>query len=308
MEKICFFDYVRLARIKQWLKNFFIFAPLIFSHHLLDFEKVKIEFIAFLSFSLVASSIYVINDIADRESDRAHPVKRNRPIASGRVKVWQGLLFSISLFVVGFALVLQLPLKAGLLIILYFLLMLLYSFKLKQIVLVDVFVIAIGFMFRVLVGAYAINVVVSKWLFITTLFLSLFLAISKRRMELYFSIQNPNSGLTEQRKVLDEYNIKFTDQMLGIAAGGAVISYALYTISERTVSLFKTEALIYTTVFVLYGIFRYMYLIYQKKSGENPTDVILGDIGIIANIFLWLIACIVIIYRWQILKFLGIEF
>ena len=97
-------------------------------------------------------------------------------------------------------------------------------------------------------------------------------------------------------------------KITSIAAGGAVISYALYTISERTVSLFKTEALIYTTVFVLYGIFRYMYLIYQKKSGENPTDVILGDIGIIANIFLWLIACIVIIYRWQILKFLGIEF
>lgn len=303
-----FFDYVKLVRIRQWLKNFFIFAPLIFSHHLLDFEKVKIEFVAFFAFSLIASSIYVINDIADRESDRAHPVKRERPIASGRVKIWQGLIFSVLLFVAGFLLVLQLPLKAGGLIILYFLLMLFYSFKLKQIVLLDVFVIAIGFMFRVLVGAYAIEVVVSKWLFITTLFLSLFLAISKRRMELYFAIQNPNSNLAEQRKVLDEYSIRFADQMLGITAGGAVISYALYTISERTVSLFKTESLIYTTIFVLYGVFRYMYLIYQKRSGENPTDVILGDVGIIANIFLWLVACIVIIYRWQIFEFLGIKF
>ncbi|CUU03220.1 UbiA prenyltransferase family protein [Candidatus Kryptobacter tengchongensis] len=303
-----FADYIKLARPKQWVKNFFIFAPLIFSHHLLNFEKIKISIFAFLSFSFIASSVYVINDISDRESDRFHPLKRNRPIASGRVKVWQGILFSIFLFVVGFAFTFELPFKARFLIISYFLMMLFYSFKLKQIVLVDVFVIAIGFMLRVLVGAYSIEVVVSKWLFITTLFLSLFLAISKRRMELYFSIQNQDSNFGEQRKVLDEYNIKFADQMLVITAGGAVIAYALYTISERTVSLFKTESLIYTTVFVLYGVFRYMYLMYQKKSGENPTDVILGDVGIIANIFLWLFACIAIIYREQIFKFFGFTF
>ncbi|MCS7228782.1 MAG: decaprenyl-phosphate phosphoribosyltransferase [Candidatus Kryptonium sp.] len=303
-----FFDYIKLARPKQWIKNFFVFAPLIFSHHLLNFEKVKISIFAFLAFSFIASSVYVINDIVDRESDKLHPVKKNRPIASGRVGILQGFLFSIFLFFVGLALLFELPFKAGFLIILYFVMMLLYSLKLKQVVLVDVFVIAIGFMLRVLVGAYAIEVVVSKWLFITTLFLSLFLAISKRRMEIYFSIQNPNSGLSEQRKVLDEYNIKFADQMLVITAGGAVISYALYTISERTVLLFGTEALIYTTIFVLYGIFRYMYLIYQKKSGENPTDVILGDWGIIANIFLWFIVCVVIIYRKQIFKFIGLTF
>ncbi len=298
-------DYIRLARLKQWIKNLFIFAPLIFSHHLLNLEKIKIEVITFFAFSFIASSIYVINDIVDRKSDRIHPVKKNRPIASGRIKIRQGILFSGLLFSVGLFLTVQLPFRAIFLIILYFFMMLLYSFKLKHIVLLDVFIIAIGFMFRVLVGAYSIEVVVSKWLFITTLFLSLFLAISKRRMELYFSYQNPNSGVSEQRKVLDEYNIKFADQMLVITAGGAVISYALYTISERTVSLFKTESLIYTTIFVLYGIFRYMYLIYQKKSGENPTDVILSDVGIILNVLLWLLACIVIVYREQILKFIG---
>jgi len=302
------FAYIKLARPKQWIKNLFVFAPLIFSHHLLNLEKIKIEVLTFFAFSFIASSIYVINDIADRESDRAHPVKRNRPIASGQVKVWQGALFSALLFGIGLMLTLNLPVKASILIISYFLMMVLYSFKLKQVVLLDVFVIAVGFMFRVLVGAYSIGVIVSKWLFITTLFLSLFLAISKRRMELYFSIQNPNSGAGEQRKVLDEYNIKFADQMLVITAGGAVISYALYTISDRTVSLFRTESLIYTTIFVLYGIFRYMYLIYQKKSGENPTDVILGDAGIILNVFLWLLACVVIIYREQILKFIGLAF
>ncbi len=301
-------DYIRLARPKQWIKNLFIFAPLIFSHHLLNFEKIKTEIIAFISFSLIASSVYVINDIFDRESDRAHPVKRNRPIASGRVGVWEGFAFALFLFLCGLFFSFSLNFKSRFLIISYFLMMLLYSLKLKHVVLLDVFVIAIGFMMRVLAGAYSIEVVVSKWLFITTLFLSLFLAISKRRMELYFSIQNPNSGVSEQRKVLDEYNIKFADQMLVITAGGAVISYALYTISERTVSLFKTESLIYTTIFVLYGIFRYMYLIYQKKSGENPTDVILGDVGIIVNVFLWLIACVVVIYREQIFKFFGLAF
>lgn len=299
-------DYVRLARPKQWIKNLFIFAPLIFSHYLLNPEKIKIEFIAFFAFSFIASSAYVINDIADRELDRIHPVKRNRPITSGRVKIWQGTLFSVLLFGLGFVLALKLPSKAFALIISYFLMMFLYSFKLKHVVLLDVFVIAIGFMLRVLVGAYSIGVVVSKWLFITTLFLSLFLAISKRRMELYFSIQNQNSTPGEQRKVLDEYNIRFADQMLAITAGGSVISYALYSISDRTVSLFKTEALIYTTIFVLYGIFRYMYLIYQKKSGENPTDVILGDPGIILNVFFWFLACVIIIYREQILKFFNL--
>ncbi len=299
-------NYVKLARPKQWIKNLFIFAPLVFSHHLLNFEKIKTEILTFLAFSFVASSVYVINDILDRESDRVHPVKKNRPIASGRVKVWQGFIFAFFLFFCGLIFSLTLNFKARFLIISYFLMMALYSFKLKHVVLLDVFVIAIGFMMRVLAGAYSIEVVVSKWLFITTLFLSLFLAISKRRMELYFSIQNPSSEGFEQRKVLDEYNIKFADQMLVITAGGAVISYALYTISERTVSLFKTESLIYTTIFVLYGIFRYMYLIYQKKSGENPTDVILGDAGIILNVFLWLIACVLIIYREQIFKFVGL--
>lgn len=301
-----FFDYIKLARPKQWIKNLFVFAPLVFSHHLPNIEKVTVSILAFLSFSFVASSVYVINDIMDREFDRIHPVKRNRPIASGRVGIWQGVLFSLFLFVVGFIFLIKLPFKARFLIILYFLMMLFYSFKVKQVVLIDVFAIAVGFMLRVLVGAYAIEVVVSKWLFVTTLFLSLFLAISKRRMEIYFALQNPNLQPSRQRKVLDEYNVKFADQMLVVTAGGAVISYALYTISDRTVSLFKTESLIYTTIFVLYGIFRYMYLMYQRKNGENPMDVILGDVGIIVNVILWLFACITIIYHEQILRFLGL--
>jgi 4-hydroxybenzoate polyprenyltransferase len=201
----------------------------------------------------------------------------------------------------------ELPLRASALIVFYFLLMLAYSLKLKGIVLLDVFIIAFGFMLRVIVGAYSINVVVSKWLFITTLFLSLFLAISKRRMELFFSFQNRESQISEQRKVLDEYTLRFADQMVTITASGAVISYALYTISERTVSIFKTEALIYTTVFVLYGIFRYMYLIYRKNIGENPTDIILSDAPMLINILLWFVSCVIIIYRNKIFEVFSLN-
>jgi len=300
-------DYIKLIRLKHWVKNLFVFAPLIFSQFVTDIEKIKIEFLTFLAFSFVASATYIINDILDAESDRKHPIKRNRPIASGRIKPSRALFVVFCFLLASIPIMSELPLRASALIVFYFLLMLAYSFSLKGVVLLDVFIIAFGFMLRVIVGAYSINVIVSKWLFITTLFLSLFLAISKRRMELFFSFQNRESQISEQRKVLDEYTLRFADQMVTITASGAVISYALYTISERTVSLFKTEALIYTTVFVLYGIFRYMYLIYRKNIGENPTDIILSDAPMLINILLWFVSCVIIIYRNKIFEVFSLN-
>ena len=300
-------DYIKLIRLKHWVKNLFVFAPLIFSQFVTDIEKIKIEFLTFLAFSFVASATYIINDILDAESDRKHPIKRNRPIASGRIKPGRALFVVFCFLLASIPIMSELPLRASALIVFYFLLMLAYSFSLKGVVLLDVFIIAFGFMLRVIVGAYSINVIVSKWLFITTLFLSLFLAISKRRMELFFSFQNRESQISEQRKVLDEYTLRFADQMVTITASGAVISYALYTISERTVSLFKTEALIYTTVFVLYGIFRYMYLIYRKNIGENPTDIILSDAPMLINILLWFVSCVIIIYRNKIFEVFSLN-
>jgi len=300
-------DYIKLIRLKHWVKNLFVFAPLVFSQFITDIEKIKIEFLTFLAFSFVASATYIINDILDAESDRKHPIKRNRPIASGRIKPSRALFLAFCFLLASTPIMSELPLRASVLIVFYFLLMLAYSLKLKGIVLLDVFIIAFGFMLRVIVGAYSINVVVSKWLFITTLFLSLFLAISKRRMELFFSFQNRESQISEQRKVLDEYTLRFADQMVTITASGAVISYALYTISERTVSIFKTEALIYTTVFVLYGIFRYMYLIYRKNIGENPTDIILSDAPMLINILLWFVSCVIIIYRNKIFEVFSLN-
>ncbi|HRE12063.1 MAG TPA: decaprenyl-phosphate phosphoribosyltransferase, partial [Ignavibacteria bacterium] len=180
-------------------------------------------------------------------------------------------------------------------IVLYLITNLLYSLKAKSIVLLDVFFISFGFMLRVLGGAAAIGVSVSSWMILTTIFISLFLAISKRRSELSQIVNKEN--IDKQRKVLKEYSVEFADQINTIAAAGTIISYALYTVSERTVATFGTEKLIYTTPFVIYGIFRYMYLMHQKNLGESPTSIVTKDIPIILDVLAWFVFSILIIYR-----------
>jgi 4-hydroxybenzoate polyprenyltransferase len=180
-------------------------------------------------------------------------------------------------------------------IVLYLLSNLLYSWKIKSIVLLDVFFISFGFILRVLGGAAAINVSVSSWMVLTTIFISLFLGISKRRAEL--SLVNNQENIEKQRKVLRDYSVEFADQLNTIAAAGTIISYALYTVSERTVLTFGTEKLIYTTPFVIYGIFRYMYLIHKKNLGESPSSIVTKDIPIVLTVLIWFAACVVIIYK-----------
>jgi 4-hydroxybenzoate polyprenyltransferase len=175
----------------------------------------------------------------------------------------------------------------------YFVLNLAYSFKLKNIVLLDVFVIASGFMMRVLAGAYAINVQVSSWIVLCSMFISLFLGFAKRRGEI---VLTRKEGVSTERKVLRLYRVDFIDQMLTIAATGAVVSYALYTVAPRTVEQLGTEKMIYTTVFVIYGIFRYLYLIHMTDSTENPTNAVTSDFAILLTGLLWIASCIVLIY------------
>ena len=282
-----------LLRLPQWLKNMFLFAPVIFSKHLFEEGYVWIVAEAFLVFSLLSSAVYVINDIADRESDRMHPVKRNRPIASGAISPAQGAGLAAVLLVL--TVVLASPLNTKFLAAagLYFLLNLAYSYSLKHVILVDVFIIASGFMLRVLAGAFVIDVQVSHWLVLCTLFVSLFLAISKRRGEMLL-IENTEGY--EGRAVLREYDLGFVDQMMTITAAGMAISYALYTVAERTVTVFGTENLIFTTVFVLFGIFRYLYLVRVKRTDDNPTHVLTTDLPMVLNISGWFLACVVIIY------------
>ncbi len=284
--------YIRLIRPKQWIKNLFVFAPLIFARELFDLAYLLLALRAFAAFCLVASAVYIVNDIADIEADRSHPEKKFRPLAAGVISM-TGAYIATGILLAGAAL-LSFTMAPGFIFVLclYFLLNLAYSFKLKEIVLLDVFIIAAGFMLRVVGGAYAIRVETSTWLVLCTLFISLFLGFAKRRSEL---TQIPASHFAE-RKVLERYRVGFLDQMLTISAAGTVISYALYTVAKRTMDLFGTDKLIYTTVFVIYGVFRYLYLIHTTSTTDKPADVVTSDVPILVTTMLWVLACILLIY------------
>jgi 4-hydroxybenzoate polyprenyltransferase len=285
--------YLKLVRPRQWIKNFFVFAPLVFSLELFDTTPLLTSIKAFFAFCLTASAVYVINDIADVESDRLHPEKKTRPLAAGNLSVQQAYALVLMLLALTGAMVFTMDLRYQIVLVSYFALNLAYSFKLKNVVLLDVFVIATGFMMRVLAGAYAIDVQVSSWIVLCSMFISLFLGFAKRRGEIILTQQQ---GVSTERKVLVLYRVDFIDQMLTIAAAGAVVSYALYTVAPRTLELLGTDKMIYTTVFVIYGIFRYLYLIHMTESTENPTKAVTSDLTIIATAILWILTCIIIIY------------
>ena len=290
-----FIEFLKLIRITNWIKNFFVFVPLIFSLHLFDLEYLTTVLISFFSFCLASSTIYVFNDIIDIEADRQHPVKRFRPLASGKFSI----KFAYSIVILFLILTLlssSLVVKSGftLIILIFIILHFLYSLILKHIVLLDIFSIAAGFSIRVYAGAFVISVPTSSWLILSTIFISLFLAIMKRHSELK-RFEGDNEIKT--RKVLDSYSIDFTNQMATVAASGLVTCYALYTVAERTITVFGTDKLIYTTPFVVFGIFRFMYLEYVNQKGENTTEILLKDIPTILNLLLYFIFCVVIIYK-----------
>ncbi len=286
-------EIIKLIRVPQWVKNLFVFIPVVYSRNLFQTDYLIISIIAFVIFCLLSSTVYVINDIVDAEADRHHPVKKNRPIASGKISDKKGILIAIVLFVLSVAFSLYTNTNFKIFAILFLLINIYYSFRLKHIVLLDIFSIAAGFMIRVTAGALVISVEISSWLILTTMFLSLFLAVMKRRSEIYIAGDEQNST----RKVLEDYSTNFIDQMATIAAAGVIISYALYTVSERTVTVFQTEHLIYTTPFVVYGIFRYMFLVLNHNKGENTTEIMVTDVSMITNIILYSLTTIIIVYK-----------
>ena len=284
---------IKLIRPKQWIKNGFVFAPLVFAKELFQPEPLLLTVRTFATFCLTASMVYIINDMIDVEADRAHPKKKLRPLAARTISVPAAFGILALLLVVDIILAAGMPEKFLLLLGAYFLMNLAYTFKLKEIFLLDVFIIAAGFMLRVLGGAYAISVYVSSWLILCTLFISLFLGFAKRRGEI---VAMQAAGAMPERKVLQHYRLGVLDQMLTITAAGTVIAYALYTVAPRTVTVFGTDKLIYTTVFVMYGVFRYMHLIHTTEAVENPAAVVSSDFPIIANVLLWIASCVVLIY------------
>ncbi|HEY5615550.1 MAG TPA: decaprenyl-phosphate phosphoribosyltransferase [Bacteroidota bacterium] len=288
---------ISILRIPQWVKGLFLFAPLIFSKHLFILDDLLAEILAAFVFCLISSTAYIINDIADREVDKQHPIKKNRPLAAGTLNVTQASLWAIVIATAAVILALRFPVEFQYVALTYFVMNVAYSFGLKHIILLDVFIVASGFMFRVLAGAYSIEVGTSNWLVLCTLFVSLFLATSKRRGELVLSQQ---VEAYEGRAVLKHYNLSSLDQIITISAAGMAISYALYTVAQRTVNIFHTENLIYTTVFVLFGIFRYLILMHSNPTEDNPVRLLIRDPLMIVNIGAWFVTCVAIIYGQEI--------
>lgn len=279
-------------RIGQWVKNLFIFAALIFSGNLFSLGDLYLTLQGFLLFSLVASGVYIFNDVVDIEKDKLHPVKSRRPLASGKLPPRVALGFSISLVLGAVMLSYFLNPNFSLIILFYLIINIWYSYQLKSIVIVDVMTISAGFVLRVVAGAVIINVPTSEWLIICTVLLALFLGFGKRRHELSILERHADT----HRPVLQHYSTYFLDQMIGIVTATTVISYALYTISDETVQKFGTKNLIYTVPFVLYGIFRYLYLIHKKEEGGNPTRLMIKDLPMVINMVLWISSAIIIIY------------
>jgi 4-hydroxybenzoate polyprenyltransferase len=283
---------VRSMRLHQWAKNVFVLAPLVFAQELGDRASIARALLAFAAFCAASSAVYLVNDVRDREEDRRHPLKRLRPIAAGTLPVSIATGAAITLFAVAAVVALGLPRGVLVTLAVYTVLNLLYSAGLKHVVILDVMILSLGFVLRVLAGGFAVDVEVSSWLLLCTIFLSLFLAFSKRRHEIVLLAGDARG----QRPVLDHYSPAFLDQMINVVTASSVVSYALYAISPETAARFHSRWLVYTVPLVLFGIFRYLYLVYQKPDEKNPTEAILKDVPFLINMALWALAVVWIVY------------
>ena len=283
---------VRAMRPRQWTKNLLVFAALIFARRMSDAEAVALSIAAFVFFCLLSSAVYLINDVVDAEEDRQHPDKCKRPIACGDLPMPAALAAAPVLAVIALAGSFYVNTGLGATAAAYLGLMLLYQSVLKQRVILDVFAIAGGFVLRAAAGAEAIDVVISPWLLICTLLLALFLALSKRRGEIVLLREEA----ADHRGALARYSLNLLDQMIAVVTASTVMSYCLYTIDERTVNEVCSARLMYTVPFVIYGIFRYLYLMHQKDEGGHPDRTLLTDIPLLTNVVLYVLAAALIIY------------
>jgi 4-hydroxybenzoate polyprenyltransferase len=283
---------LRSLRPAQWAKNLFVLAPRVFGGLLLDASAVARGGLALVAFCCASSAVYLVNDIRDREEDRRHPLKRLRPLAAGTLRVPTAVTAMIALAAAALGVALYLGPSFAWILAAYLILNLLYTLWFKHMVILDVMSISLGFVLRVEAGATAMHVEVSRWLFLCTIFLALFLAFSKRRHEITL-LAGEASG---QRPVLDHYSPAFLDQMINVVTASSVVSYALYAVAPETVEKYGTQDLVFTIPLVLYGIFRYLYLMYQRPGERNPTEAILRDAPFLINMLLWGLAVVWIVY------------
>jgi 4-hydroxybenzoate polyprenyltransferase len=275
---------IRSLRPEQWLKNGFVLAPLVFSGMLDDTSVWLSSVIAVAAFCAASSAVYLVNDVIDREADRRHPSKRTRPIASGEISVGTALVTAVLLAALALAASWVVggwfPMVLGG----YVLLVLLYSAILKRVVFVDVLVLAAGFVLRVVGGAVAIDVPVSRWLLLCAYLLALYLALGKRRSELALL----GEGAGTHREVLGHYTLGLVDQAISVVLGATVLAYTLYTVADDTVAKVGSEGLMITVPIVLYGLFRYLYLLHRSEMGGSPTKALVADRPLLLTVLIWL--------------------
>ncbi len=280
---------LRQLRPKQWTKNAIVFAGLVFAKKLGDPHAVALAVMAFAIFCLLSSVVYVINDMVDVEADRLHPKKRFRPLAAGDITLAQarGL---VALLLLSLPAALVLDVAFGAVALLYFANNLAYSLRLKHVVILDVFIIAAGFVLRAVAGAVVIHVDISPWFLLCTTLAALFLALSKRRHELLLLSEEAGS----HRRILEEYSTPLLDSMIAVVTSATVMAYSLYTFFAE--NLPRNHAMMLTIPFVLYAVFRYLYLVYKKDEGGSPDEALLKDVPLLTCILLWGVTAVGILY------------
>jgi len=285
-------DLFQLLRPMQWSKNTVLFAALIFAKHLFVLSDLLTVALGFVAFCSLASGAYVMNDLRDCERDREHPLKALRPLPSGRVRRSTAVALSIALVLTGLLGAIALGPGFGVLAGVYFVLQVAYTFWLKEAVILDVMSIAAGFVIRAAAGGVIIAVPVSPWLIICTFLLALFLGFSKRRHELILL----EGRATDHRASLKEYSPYFLDQMIAVVTASTVVAYAIYTVSPEVREKLGTDKLYLTIPFVLFGIFRYLYLVHQREEGGNPTQLLLTDQPLLVDVLLWIATAALLLY------------
>jgi len=284
--------YFRLLRPHQWVKNGFVLAPLIFAAKLLDVPSLILGIAAFAVFCLVSSGVYAFNDVFDREQDRNHPTKKNRPVASGEIGVLTASMIGTGLFAAGILGAITIGKAFLLWVVLYLLLQFGYNVAFRNIVILDILAIAMGFVIRAVAGSLAIGVIISPWLILCTLLIALFLGFAKRRQEIVLM----GDAASAHRSILKDYTVPLLDQLIGIVTAATIVCYAIYTLTPEVTERLGSRYMILTLPFVLYGIFRYLYLVHVLEKGGSPTRDLLTDKPLLLSIGLWTITSVALIY------------
>jgi 4-hydroxybenzoate polyprenyltransferase len=283
--------YVRVLRPQQWVKNIFVFAGLIFSRQFYFLESITTAVAAFIIFCALSSAVYICNDVLDYAEDAVHPSKRHRPVAAGKIKrttavILAAIIGAIALYCAHF-----IGSTFLYICLLYAVMMLIYSVAVKHIIILDVLFVALGYVLRAIAGAVAIRVEISAWLLLCTLLFALFLVVSKRRTEIVVL----GDDATRHRRTLNQYSVAILDQMIAIVTSACIVSYCLYTLAPETVAKFHTKSLIFTVPFVIYGIFRYLYITYKRTEAAVPERALLTDLPLLVCFILWVVVCVAIL-------------